>query len=63
MCGCGALGQRQDEHAFQPKWCSSSPTLGIGTVWTMRAYSRESGSTSTTATASGTRRSGSNVAT
>ena len=24
-----------DEQAFQPKWCSSSPTLGIGVRWTI----------------------------
>ena len=24
-----------DEHAFQPKWCSSSPTFGISVRWTI----------------------------
>jgi len=24
-----------DEHAFQPKWCSSSPTFGIARRWTI----------------------------
>ena len=27
MCGCGAYGHRHELHAFQPKWCSSSPAL------------------------------------
>jgi len=38
-----------DEQAFQPKWCSSSPTLGMSVRCTIRPYCGEAGSTSTTA--------------
>jgi len=37
-----------DEQRFQPKWCSSSPTFGIGVSWITRPCSA-----STTARKSG----------
>jgi len=30
-CGWGAYGQSAELHAFQPKWCTSSPAFGIST--------------------------------
>jgi hypothetical protein len=42
-----------DEHAFQPKWCSSSPIPGISVRWTICPYVGDSRSTSTTAMKSG----------
>jgi hypothetical protein len=45
--------QSADEHAFQPKWCSSSPTFGISMRFTIWPYDDEPGSRSSTPTASG----------
>jgi hypothetical protein len=42
-----------EEQAFQPKWWSSSPTLGMSTRPTISPYLAEAGSTSITATKSG----------
>ena len=44
-----------DEHAFQPKWWSSSPTFGISVRCTISPYVAELRSTSTTAMKSGGR--------
>src|SRR5262249_15647630 len=52
MCGCGANGHRHELHAFQPKWCSSSPAFGISSLPTSFPYDDEAGSTSTTPRAS-----------
>src|SRR6266700_6756631 len=51
-CGCGAYGQSAELHAFQPKWCNSSPNSGILTSPTRWPYVRELGSTSITSSAS-----------
>ena len=46
---CERSGPWQAElQRFQPKWCSSSPTFGIGSSWTIRPSSA-----STTARKSG----------
>ena len=58
-----AHGQSDALHAFQPKWCSSSPTFGIATVPTTWLYVAEPGATSTTAITSGAWRVGSKLAT
>jgi hypothetical protein len=42
-----------EEQAFQPKWWSSSPTFGMSTRPTISPYLAEPGSTSITATKSG----------
>ena len=47
------LEWQAEEHAFQPKWCSSSPTFGIGVRWTIWRRCRTRGFTSTTARKSG----------
>src|SRR3712207_5508329 len=54
-CGCGAHGHNADEHAFHPKWWSSSPTLGSSRRLTTVPYDDERGSRSTTCSESGRR--------
>src|SRR3712207_9233699 len=52
-CGCGAHGHSADEHAFQPKWWSSSPMFGRSRRLAMLPEVEDAGCRAANARASG----------